>query len=219
MKKRRRIVIIVLMAFVVYTFYVLITPNGQKSVVHSIPHEYSKLFSDSCLNDTQYVYSAVNKWRDTITSFILKNGYEILVCKLSDTTSISMDKYIKTEQAISGYSFRTYNFKQFGKCQFKYLPRELSPTDNCINFRYAGDSLGYTVKNKDRVYFNGSFHSVSICKGKSTVEDLVFYNVTFSFKLSIMFLNTGGSIYFIAMTPKYRSIKMDPKLLWNYMKI
>jgi hypothetical protein len=186
---------------------------------HSIPQKYTILFADNCLKSVKIAMSSTTKWRDTVSAFIFQKKYLILFCKLIDTSSIPLNNYIKDEN-ISSYwqtSLNAYVGFKFGGCYFRYLPREPS-SKNYIVFRHCCDSLNCLIKQKDRVYFSGTFSTTSICKGNDYKEDLVFITPgSTSKQLSVLFLRNKNGLFFIAMRP-YDDIKMDPKLLWYCIK-
>jgi hypothetical protein len=213
-----KIVIGITIVFFAYKAYILFNKGDFTWPIASVPQKYISLFSDSCLRTIKPMESLPNKWRDTVSRLTFENDrYSILICKLKDTTSSSLDNYISQEKVSSEGGMPIYRGFGFGKSTFKYLPREPSQNNSSITFRYCCDSISYSMKQEDRVYFNGIFSSASICKGKSTNEDLAFIPKTHSCELSIMFLLKGKDIFFIAMTPNY-DYNMDPKLLWNCVK-
>ena len=221
MKRKGRIVKIIIaitIVFFTYKAYILFSEGDFTWPITSVPQKYISLFSDSCLKTIKPILSLPNKWRDTVSRLTFQNDrYSVLICKLKDTTSFSLDNYISQENVSSGWEMPISRGFGFGKFTFKYSPREPSQNNSSIIFKYCCDSISYSMKQENRVYFNGIFSSASICKGKSTNEDLVFITGTHSCKLSIMFLLKGKDIFFIAMTPNY-DYNMDPKLLWNCVK-
>jgi len=202
-----------------YSAYKVFTEGDFTPPVSSIPQKYLGLFSDSCFGNMKILQSKPNKERDTVSLLNYQNDkYRILIFQLRDTTSLSLDKYISQENIPSGLDVHVYETFGFGKSTFDYLPKESFQEYDSIIFKHCCDSMKYSVEQKDRAYFSGSFSSALICKGKSTDEDLVFTTGLRPCLLSIMFLYKEKKIFFIAMTPNNDNDKMDSKLLWNCIK-
>jgi hypothetical protein len=224
MKRRIVVFILVFAVFIIVGFYKIFTEGDFTPLNYSIPKNYIALFSDSCKRDMNLILSETtksNEWRDTVSLFSLHNSYEVLVCKLKDTTSQDLNKYITQENTSSFWSssLTVVNSYTFGVYSLEYLPKEEPQDKDGIVFRYCCDAPKVFIYQKDRMYFSDLFSSTSICKGKSGKADFIFrVSLLKSPQLSVMFLRKNKNIYFITMAPIYNGTKMDSKLLWDCVK-
>jgi hypothetical protein len=187
-----------------------------------IPHDYKSLFNFSDSSLFQIVLSYNTKYRAPFALIDYKTKYKIIIFKVGDSITESLQSFIKVRHKYSNDNAGTI-YNAVNESRF-YLAYSQDTTNNIasITLNLFGDSIQNIIKSDTCINYYLRFNQISWSRNFNKNLDIYIepegnFTKTTRIPSSIMFIKHNNKVYFILFTVNNDDEYFDKHLLQNLL--